>query len=178
MFGSRFAWRGSCSACHHQHTCAPEHCTAPCHTTPCTHPACLPTPQALEKLSHDHPGSLLRSGALLAVLSYVDFFQTGVQRVAVATAANMCRGLTVAEHADAATAAAPILINLLQYQVRCGAVQCGACGTGWCQAQCGTSHCAVGAPSPPPRLPLHLPAPPALLAARRMPRLWTAHAWR
>lgn len=42
--------------------------------------------------------------------------QTGVQRVAVATAANMCRGLT-AEHADAATSAAPILISLLQYQV-------------------------------------------------------------
>jgi E3 ubiquitin-protein ligase TRIP12 len=72
--------------------------------------------QALEKLSHDHPGSLLRNGALVATLSYVDFFQTGVQRVAVATAANMCRGLTP-EHAEAANAAAPILIGLLQYQV-------------------------------------------------------------
>ncbi|PSC70280.1 E3 ubiquitin-ligase UPL3-like isoform A [Micractinium conductrix] len=74
--------------------------------------------QALEKLSHDHPGSLLRNGALVAVLSYVDFFQTGVQRVAVATAANMCRGLSAGDgtHADAATAAAPILIGLLQYQ--------------------------------------------------------------
>lgn len=40
-----------------------------------------------------------------------------MQRVAVGTAANMCRGLT-AEHAEAATAAAPILIQLLQYQVR------------------------------------------------------------
>ena len=83
-------------------------------------------PQALEKLSHDHPASLLRAGALVAVLSYVDFFQTGVQRVAVATAANMCRGLTV-EHAEAATTAAPILINLLQYQV--GRVP-GAAGAG------------------------------------------------
>lgn len=36
-------------------------------------------PQALEKLSHDHPGSLLRNGALVAVLSYVDFFQVGWQ---------------------------------------------------------------------------------------------------
>ncbi|KAL4435190.1 hypothetical protein ABPG77_001872 [Micractinium sp. CCAP 211/92] len=72
--------------------------------------------QALEKLSHDHPASLLRNGALVAVLSYVDFFQTGVQRVAVATAANMCRGLSPSEHADAVTTAAPILINLLQYQ--------------------------------------------------------------
>lgn len=33
--------------------------------------------QALEKLSHDHPASLLRNGALVAVLSYVDFFQVG-----------------------------------------------------------------------------------------------------
>ncbi|KAL4436702.1 hypothetical protein ABPG75_003841 [Micractinium tetrahymenae] len=72
--------------------------------------------QALEKLSHDHPASLLHNGALVAVLSYVDFFQTGVQRVAVATAANMCRGLSPSEHADAVTTAAPILINLLQYQ--------------------------------------------------------------
>lgn len=73
--------------------------------------------QALEKLSHEHPGSLLRNGALVAVLSYIDFFQTGVQRVAVATAANICRGLT-ADYNDAVSTAAPILIGLLSYQVR------------------------------------------------------------
>lgn len=71
--------------------------------------------QALEKLSHDHAVSLLRAGGLVAVLSYIDFFQTGVQRVAAATAANICRGLTP-EHVDAVSTAAPILINLLQYQ--------------------------------------------------------------
>jgi E3 ubiquitin-protein ligase TRIP12 len=71
--------------------------------------------QALEKLSHDHAPSLLRAGALVAVLSYIDFFQTGVQRVAAATAANICRGLTP-EHTDAVSTAAPILIGLLQYQ--------------------------------------------------------------
>jgi E3 ubiquitin-protein ligase TRIP12 len=70
--------------------------------------------QALEKLSHEHPGSLLRAGALVAVLSYVDFFQTGVQRVAVATAANICRGLST-EHVDAVSTAAPILTGLLSY---------------------------------------------------------------
>lgn len=70
--------------------------------------------QALEKLSHEHPGSLLRAGALVAVLSYVDFFQTGVQRVAVATAANICRGLST-EHVDAVSTTAPILIGLLSY---------------------------------------------------------------
>lgn len=70
--------------------------------------------QALEKLSHEHAAQLLRAGALVAVLSYVDFFQTGVQRVAVATAANICRGLTL-QHVDAVTTAAPILIGLLRY---------------------------------------------------------------
>jgi E3 ubiquitin-protein ligase TRIP12 len=74
--------------------------------------------QALEKLSHDHPSYLLRSGALVAVLSFIDFFATGVQRVAVATAANICRGLSSSpqEHVDAVSTAAPILIGLLQYQ--------------------------------------------------------------
>ncbi|KAK9803385.1 hypothetical protein WJX72_003423 [[Myrmecia] bisecta] len=71
--------------------------------------------QALEKLSHEHPAACLRQGGLLAVLTYLDFFQTGVQRVAVATAANMCRALTT-ESTQAVSSAVPILTNLLQYQ--------------------------------------------------------------
>ena len=74
-------------------------------------------PQALEKLSHEHPQAVLRQGGLVAVLSYLDFFQTGVQRVAVATAATMCRQLT-SDSIDAVSTAVPILTNLLQYQVR------------------------------------------------------------
>lgn len=70
--------------------------------------------QALEKLSHDHSHALLQSGGLLAVLSYLDFFPTGVQRVAVATAANMCRGLSP-ENAESVKDAVPILTGLLQY---------------------------------------------------------------
>lgn len=50
------------------------------------------------------------------MLSFLDFFQTSVQRIAVATAANMCRGLS-ADSTDAVTAAVPILTNLLQYEV-------------------------------------------------------------
>lgn len=73
--------------------------------------------QALEKLSHEHPQAVLRQGGLVAVLSYLDFFQTGVQRVAVATAATMCRSLTT-DNIDAVSSAVPILTNLLQYQVR------------------------------------------------------------
>ena len=72
--------------------------------------------QALEKISHEHPAACLRHGGLLASLSYLDFFQTGVQRVAVATAANMCRSVT-SENTEAVASAIPILTNLLQYQV-------------------------------------------------------------
>lgn len=53
---------------------------------------------------------------LLQVLSFLDFFPSGVQRVAVATAANMCKGLT-SEHSQAVKEAIPILNNLLTYQV-------------------------------------------------------------
>ena len=75
--------------------------------------------QALEKISNEHSQACLRHGALLAVLSYLDFFQTGVQRVAVSTAAHMCRGLTT-ENIDAINSAVPILTGLLQYQAsRC-----------------------------------------------------------
>lgn len=72
--------------------------------------------QALEKISHEHPAACLRHGGLLASLSYLDFFQTGVQRVAVATAANMCRCVST-EHTEAVASAIPMLTNLLQYQV-------------------------------------------------------------
>ena len=60
--------------------------------------------------------SVLHQGGLLAVLSFLDFFQTSVQRIAVATAASMCRGLT-SDSLEAVTAAVPILTNLLQYEV-------------------------------------------------------------
>ncbi|BBM99900.1 E3 ubiquitin-protein ligase TRIP12 [Marchantia polymorpha subsp. ruderalis] len=71
--------------------------------------------QALEKISHEHPTACLRAGALIAVLSYLDFFSTGVQRVAVSTAANICRQLP-SDAADFVSEAVPILTNLLQYQ--------------------------------------------------------------
>jgi E3 ubiquitin-protein ligase TRIP12 len=51
----------------------------------------------------------------MAVLSYLDFFPTGVQRVAVATAAKMCAALGP-QHAPAVRDAVPLLTNLLQYQ--------------------------------------------------------------
>lgn len=71
--------------------------------------------QALEKLSHEHPGALLQHGGLLAVLSYLDFFPSSVQRTAVQTAALMCTALGPS-HLGAVKDALPILCNLLQYQ--------------------------------------------------------------
>jgi len=35
--------------------------------------------QALKKISLEHPTACLRAGALMAVLSHLDFFSTGVQ---------------------------------------------------------------------------------------------------
>ncbi|KXZ47851.1 hypothetical protein GPECTOR_32g463 [Gonium pectorale] len=78
--------------------------------------------QALEKLSHDHSPSLLQNGGLLAVLSYLDFFPTGVQRTATATAANICRSLMASPSTAASSTAQsaikeaiPILTGLLHY---------------------------------------------------------------
>ncbi|KAI3447941.1 hypothetical protein Pfo_004606 [Paulownia fortunei] len=70
--------------------------------------------QALKKISQEHPTACLRAGALMAVLSYLDFFATGVQRVALSTAANMCKKLP-SDAADFVMEAVPLLTNLLQY---------------------------------------------------------------
>ncbi|GMJ00653.1 KAKTUS, UBIQUITIN-PROTEIN LIGASE 3 [Hibiscus trionum] len=70
--------------------------------------------QALKKISQEHPTACLRAGALMAVLSYLDFFSTGVQRVALSTAANICKKLP-SDAADYVMEAVPLLTNLLQY---------------------------------------------------------------
>ncbi|XP_010265985.1 PREDICTED: E3 ubiquitin-protein ligase UPL3-like [Nelumbo nucifera] len=70
--------------------------------------------QALKKISQEHPTACLRAGALMAVLSYLDFFSTGVQRVALSTAANICKKLP-SDAADFVMEAVPLLTNLLQY---------------------------------------------------------------
>uniref|UniRef100_F6I1J3 HECT-type E3 ubiquitin transferase n=1 Tax=Vitis vinifera TaxID=29760 RepID=F6I1J3_VITVI len=50
----------------------------------------------------------------MAVLSYLDFFSTGVQRVALSTAADMCKKLPL-DAAEFVMEAVPLLTNLLQY---------------------------------------------------------------
>lgn len=71
--------------------------------------------QALSKLAAEHAHACVRDGALTACLSYVDFFEASIQRIAVATAAQMCRGLSF-EHVESINNAVPTLTNLLQYQ--------------------------------------------------------------
>jgi len=47
----------------------------------------------LEKISVEYPTSIVREGGLTACLSFLDFFATSTQRVAVTTAANCCRNI-------------------------------------------------------------------------------------
>lgn len=66
----------------------------------------------LEKISVEYPQQIVREGGLTACLSYLDFFATGTQRVAVTTAANCCRGLHE-EHFPVVRDVMPILLNVL-----------------------------------------------------------------
>ncbi|CAN0926806.1 E3 ubiquitin-protein ligase UPL4 [Linum grandiflorum] len=73
--------------------------------------------QALEKISRDQPLPCLQAGAVMAVLSFIDFFSTSVQRVALSTVVNVCKKLPT-ECPAPLMEAVPILCNLLQYEDR------------------------------------------------------------
>ncbi|KAK9728001.1 Ubiquitin fusion degradation protein 4, partial [Basidiobolus ranarum] len=68
----------------------------------------------LEKISAEYPTSVVREGGLLAVLMYLDFFSTNVQRTAVTTAANCSRNVPN-ECFDMIKEVVPILERLLSY---------------------------------------------------------------
>lgn len=70
--------------------------------------------QALEKISSEYPHAVVKEGGLAAVLMFLDFFSTNVQRTAVKTAANCCRGM---QHDNIAMVKdiLPNLENILQY---------------------------------------------------------------
>ncbi|KAG0010965.1 Ubiquitin-protein ligase, partial [Podila clonocystis] len=69
---------------------------------------------ALEKISSEYPNAVVKEGGLAAVLMFLDFFSTNVQRTAVKTAANCCRGM---QHDNIAMVKdiLPNLENILQY---------------------------------------------------------------
>jgi E3 ubiquitin-protein ligase TRIP12 len=67
---------------------------------------------ALEKLSVDFPQPIVRAGGFAAALSFIDFFSTGVQRMAAVTACNMCRS-PPADAMDKIVDVLPAMMNLL-----------------------------------------------------------------
>jgi E3 ubiquitin-protein ligase TRIP12 len=66
----------------------------------------------LEKISTEYPSSIVREGGLTACLTYLEFFATGTQRVAVTTAANCCRNLDQ-DSFPVVRDVMPILLNVL-----------------------------------------------------------------
>ncbi|MCH92349.1 E3 ubiquitin-protein ligase UPL4-like, partial [Trifolium medium] len=57
------------------------------------------------------------AGAIMAVLNYIDFFSTSIQRVALSTVVNICKKLP-SESPTPFMEAVPILCNLLLYEDR------------------------------------------------------------
>ena len=51
----------------------------------------------MEKISAEYPSAIVREGGLNALLNYLPFFSTNVQRTAVTAAANCCRNIS-SEH--------------------------------------------------------------------------------
>ncbi|KAL2187602.1 hypothetical protein L209DRAFT_685765 [Thermothelomyces heterothallicus CBS 203.75] len=66
----------------------------------------------LEKISLEYPSTIVREGGLTACLSYLEFFATSTQRVAVTTAANCCQNLDL-ESFPVVRDVMPILLNVL-----------------------------------------------------------------
>ncbi|KAI3696775.1 hypothetical protein L6452_29309 [Arctium lappa] len=71
--------------------------------------------QALEKISREQPVACLMSGAIMAVLTRIDFCPTSLQRVALSTVVNICEKLP-SEGSSPFMDAVPILCRLLQYE--------------------------------------------------------------
>ncbi|WWC88486.1 uncharacterized protein L201_003397 [Kwoniella dendrophila CBS 6074] len=58
------------------------------------------TLSTLEKISAEYPGAIVREGGLGALLNYLPFFSTNVQRTAVTAAANCCRNISSEHYAQ------------------------------------------------------------------------------
>ena len=69
---------------------------------------------ALQRISVEYPNAVIRAGGLQAVLSYLDFFATNIQRIAVQTAANCTKGVDT-DSFDMCIVIMPNLENLLSY---------------------------------------------------------------
>lgn len=70
--------------------------------------------QALGKISSEHPSACIKAGGMCAVLSFLDFFPTSMQHIAVMTAATMASGAG-SSSMEQVKDTVPILTNLLQH---------------------------------------------------------------
>lgn len=68
----------------------------------------------MEKISEEYPSAIVREGGLAALLNYLDFFSTTVQRTALQAAANCCRNVAV-DNFNMIRDVFPILRNVLGY---------------------------------------------------------------
>lgn len=66
----------------------------------------------MEKISAEYPAAIVREGGLAALLNFLPFFSTNVQRTAVTTAANCCRNIS-GEHFAMIRDVFPILREVL-----------------------------------------------------------------
>lgn len=67
---------------------------------------------ALRKLSVDYPQQIVSANGFQAVLSFIDFFSIGVQRVAAQTACNLCR-LPRPDAMDMVSGVLPTMLRLI-----------------------------------------------------------------
>nr|XP_031864296.1 uncharacterized protein CI109_000209 [Kwoniella shandongensis]KAA5531368.1 hypothetical protein CI109_000209 [Kwoniella shandongensis] len=70
------------------------------------------TLSTLEKISAEYPAAIVREGGLGALLNYLPFFSTNVQRTAVTAAANCCRNIS-GDHYNQIKEVFPILRDTL-----------------------------------------------------------------
>jgi E3 ubiquitin-protein ligase TRIP12 len=66
----------------------------------------------MEKISEEYPSAIVRENGLSALLNMLDFFPTGVQRIALQAAANCCRNFP-SDNFALASPVFPILRNML-----------------------------------------------------------------
>lgn len=70
------------------------------------------TLSTMEKISAEYPAAIVREGGLAALLNFLPFFSTNVQRTAVTAAANCCRNIS-SEHFAMIRDVFPILRDVL-----------------------------------------------------------------
>ncbi|KIO30590.1 hypothetical protein M407DRAFT_14294 [Tulasnella calospora MUT 4182] len=72
------------------------------------------TLSTLEKISEEYPSAIVREGGLSALLNYLDFFSTNVQRTALQAASNCCRNAS-SDSFPQIREVFPIIRNVLSY---------------------------------------------------------------